>query len=302
MIEGVMKRKVIFLVILVFLFFFAIVLVKFVIGRTPKTGVLEVQSVPQASVFLDNKHIGRTPFKDKVEEGQYTIKIVPDQSIQTLAAWQANIRISPNTLTYVNRDLSDSELTSAGDVLWLEKISSKQSDISVTTIPDGSSLLLDNNGKSVTPILLQNIPSGEHVLTVSSPGFLTRNLKIISTSGYKLIATMQLALSASAPNETSTTPSATLTPAQGSKTSTSTSSGSVPSESKDPLRPYIVIKDTPTGYLRVRMEPSTSATEAARVKPGSKFSILSTKSGWYQITYEDVKKGWVSGQYVEKVE
>ena len=38
----------------------------------------------------------------------------------------------------------------------------------MTTIPDGSSLLLDNNGKSVTPILLQNIPSGEHVLTVSS--------------------------------------------------------------------------------------------------------------------------------------
>ena len=303
MIEGVMKRKVIFLVILVFLFFFAIVLVKFVIGRTPKTGVLEVQSVPQASVFLDNKHMGRTPFKDKVEEGQYTIKIVPDQSIQTLAAWQANIRISPNTLTYVNRDLSDSELTSAGDVLWLEKISSKQSEISVTTIPDGSSLLLDNNGKSVTPILLQNISSGEHVLTVSSPGFLTRNLKIITTGGYKLIATMQLALSALASNETPpATSSAKPTPTQGSKTSTATSSGSVSSSVKDPLRPYLVIKDTPTGYLRVRMEPSTSATEASRVKPGDKFSILSTKTGWYQISYEDAKKGWVSGQYVEKVE
>ncbi|MBI5614285.1 PEGA domain-containing protein [Candidatus Gottesmanbacteria bacterium] len=293
-----MKRKVIFLAILVLLFFFAILLVKYVIGRTPKQGVLKVQSVPQASVFLDNKHIGRTPYEDKVEEGQYTIKIVPDESIQSLAAWQANIRISPNTLTYVNRDLSDSELTSAGDVLWLEKISSKQSEISVTTIPDGSSLLLDTGGKSVTPILLQNITPGDHTLTVSSPGFLTRTLKIRTTGGYKLIATLQLALSATGPSEATSSSqvvSPTPTLSQGKQAS---GSGSV----KDPLRPYIVVKETPTGYLRVRMEPTTSATEAARVKPGDKFSILSSKTGWYQITFEEGKKGWVSGQYAEKVE
>jgi hypothetical protein len=297
MIEGVMKSKVIFLGALFLLFFLAIVLVKFVIGRRPKTGALQVESVPQASVFLDNKHIGRTPYKDKIPEGQYTIKIVPDQSIQTLAAWQSNIRISPNTLTYISRELSDSELTSQGEVVWLEKISSKLSEISVTTIPDGSSLLLDNAGKSITPIVLQNIAPGEHVLAVSSPGFVTRNLRIITTAGYKLIASLQLALSAAAPQEATQASGAASVPEKEENKTASVSGGK-----KDLIRPYIVIKDTPTGYLRVRMEPTTSATEAARVKPGDKFSILSAKSGWYQISYEEAKKGWVSGQYVDKVE
>ena len=50
------------------------------------------------------------------------------------------------------------------------------------------------------------------------------------------------------------------------------------------------------------MEPSASATEAAKVNPGEMFPYLNEeKSGWYKIEYEEGKEGWVSGVYVELV-
>ncbi len=70
----------------------------------------------------------------------------------------------------------------------------------------------------------------------------------------------------------------------------------------DPPKPFIIIEDTPTGFLRVRMEPSTTATEAGRVNPGEKYTILEEDNGWYEIEYDEEKTGWVSGQYAEKVE
>jgi uncharacterized protein YgiM (DUF1202 family) len=70
----------------------------------------------------------------------------------------------------------------------------------------------------------------------------------------------------------------------------------------DPSKPYVVIKDTPTGFLRVRIEPSTSASESGRVKPGEKYSIVDEKSGWYEIKFDGVNNGWISGQYTSKVE
>ena len=69
-----------------------------------------------------------------------------------------------------------------------------------------------------------------------------------------------------------------------------------------PAKPYLVVKDTPTGFLRVRMDPSTGATEAGRINPGDTFSILDTQSGWYEIRFDGANTGWVSGQYVTTVE
>ena len=63
----------------------------------------------------------------------------------------------------------------------------------------------------------------------------------------------------------------------------------------------IKIKETGTGFLRVREEPSISASEAAQVKPGEEFDVLEEKNSWYKIEYEENKEGWVSGEYAEKI-
>lgn len=299
-----MKRKLVFLAGFIGLGIIVYAIVRVVSNRGPKLGELRVDSQPSATVFLDNKNIGKTPYKDKISSGEYTIKLVPDSTTAQLTPWQGKISVGQNLLTYVNANLSDTELSSAVDVVWLEKITSKQSELSVTTSPDGATLLVDDVSRGVTPLSIQDIVSGEHSVSVTNTGFLTRSIKIKTTAGYRVIANLKLALSgvvqqpeptevvASTASATPKDSAAKMTPTPTSKQSTVV----------DPAKPYVVIKDTPTGFLRVRMEPATTATEAGRVNPGEKYSIVSSKSGWYEIKYDSAKSGWVSGQYADKVE
>jgi hypothetical protein len=159
--------------------------------------------------------------------------------------------------------------------------------------------------RGVTPLSLSDIAPGDHAVSVTSVGFLTRSLKIKTTPGYRLIANLKLALSGATPQPEA---SPTETPAPSGKTTptpkltpSKAASGSA-TQTGDPAKPFVVIKDTPTGFLRVRMEPSTGASEAGRVNPGEKYSILDSQSGWYEIKYDGKNTGWVSGQYTDKVE
>ncbi len=314
---SIMKRKILFLVGIIVVLIVGFVIVKFVSGAGQKQGELRVDSQPAVSVFLDNKHIGRSPYKDKVNVGEYTIKLVPDSGVGAPVSWQGKITVGGNLLTYVNSTLSDSELTTAVDLLWLEKISSKKSEISVTTNPDGATVLIDNETKGITPLTVSDMSAGDHTLTINSPGFVSRTLKLKTTAGYKLIASVKLALSGEViptPTQEATpspsltgkltpTPKTTGTP-KPTPTKIATSSGTI----KDPPKPFVIIKDTPTGFLRVREETNTSANELGRVNPGEKYSYFDSKTAtgsstlWYQIKYDGKNTGWISGQYAEKVE
>jgi hypothetical protein len=292
-----MKRKIVFIFILLGLVGAVGLIVKFLTNQGPKQGELRVGSNPASTIFLDNKSLGRAPFQDKVSAGSYTIKLVPDSATTQLVSWEGTIVVGPNLLTYVNADLTESELTSAVDILWLEKISSKQSELSVTTNPDGASVLVDDVTRGVTPISISDIIPGDHTVTVTSVGFLTRTLKIRTTPGYRLITTMKLGLSSGGQIPVASATPTLASPTGGPKTATSSAD-----TQPNPDKPYLVVKDTPTGFLRVRMDPSVSATEAARINPGDKFAILDTQNGWYEIRYNGTDTGWVSGTYVDKVE
>jgi len=289
-----MKRKIGFFLVVIIILLIIGGIIKLIASRTPREGELRVDATPTVTVFLDNKPIGRTPLREKVSAGEYTIRLVAESTTTELAPWQAKISVGANLLTFVNAVLSDSELSSAVDVLWLEKSVTGKPELSVITNPDGASVVLDDVTKGITPITISDVAAGDHTLTVTSPGFLTRTMKVKLTSGYKLIASMKLALSAGGVVEESTTAGTALTPAP---------TGTTPATSSaTPQKPYVVIKETPTGFLRVRMEPSTSATEAARVNPGEKYHLFDEKNNWYQISYDGTNKGWISGQYADKVE
>lgn len=292
-----MRRKLGFLIILVVFILIVAGFLKLLSSRSPKEGELRVEASPTVSIFLDNKHIGRTPLREKVTVGDYTLRLVPDSATGDVAPFEGKITIGNNLLTFVNAVLSDSELSSAVDILWLEKSVAKKPELSVITNPDGASVVIDDTTKGVTPLTIQDLEAGEHTLTIASPGFLTRTMKIKLTSGFKLIASLKLALSTTAPEPTTTAmPSGSPTPTLKGSAKTATSSATLPP------KPYAVIKDTPTGFLRVRMESSTAATEAGKVNPGEKYHIYDEKSGWLQISYDGTNKGWISGQYAEKVQ
>ena len=291
-----MKRKFGFLVIFVVVTLIIFGAVRLLGSRAPKEGELRVDAAPTVSVFLDNKHIGRTPLREKVTAGEYTIRLVAESTTGEIAPWQAKISVGANLLTYVNAVLSESELSSAVDVLWLEKSVVGKPELSVITNPDGASVVLDDVTKGITPLTISDMTAGDHMLTVTSPGFLTRTMKVKLTAGYKLIASMKLALSAGGVPQPEATPAATTL------TTPTLKSGAAATSSATPQKPYVLIKDTPTGFLRVRMEPSTAATEAGRVNPGEKYHLFNQQTGWYQISHDGTNKGWISAQYADKVE
>lgn len=296
-----MKRKIGVLLILFVIILVIGGVVKLLSTRTPKEGELRVDASPTVSVFLDNKHIGRSPLREKITAGEYTIRLVSESSTSDVAPWQSKITVGPNLLTYINAVLTESELSSAVDVLWLEKSVAGKPELSIVTNPDGASVIIDDATKGITPITISDQTSGDHTLTVTSPGFLTRTMKVKLTTGYKLIATMKLALSASGGVTPETSPSATPS-VSVSGTPTPTVKTTTTPAANAPAKPYVTIKETPTGFLRVRMEPTTSATEAGRVKPGEKYHLFNSQTGWYQISYDGTNKGWISAQYADKTE
>jgi len=313
-----MKQKIFFLVGILLFIALIIAVIKMVSGKSSNQGDLRVDSNPVSSVFLDNKHIGRTPIGQsayKVDAGEYTLKIVPESGSTQFASWQGKITIGSNLLTYVKADMAESELSTAIDVLWLEKISGKKSEVSVTTMPDSATVMLDDETKGMTPTIIPSVEPGSHTITVMSQGFLTRTMKVQLTPGYRLVVALKLALtSISASQESSpsaVTPTVTATASGTVKPTPKTTIKITPTGSAtnliDPAKPYALIKDTPTGYLNVRMEPNKSATKSSEVKPGEKYSYDKTENDsagtvWYEIKKDGVVLGWVSGQYVTSVE
>lgn len=257
---------------------------KLIVSKTGNIAGLLVTSDPVSSVFLNDKLVGKTPYEEKVSAGEYVIKLIPEASATQASSWQGKIKLQPSLLTYINRTLGPSELTSSGNTVTLEKVSRSEAQLTVFSQPDASTVLLDGQERGVTPFNLI-VTAGKHDVAVVSPGYIGRSEKIEATIGYKVVINFQLALQ---PN---TQPPATdVTPTL------------VPGGEKKKSGPFVVIKETPTGFLRVRMGPSTSATEAAQVKPGEKYSLLEEKEGWYKISIQEGKEGWISGRYAEKSE
>ncbi len=283
-----MKKKFILLAVLVFLFIIFVITRFFILNNQNAMGRLKVTSSPQASVFLDNLVIGKTSFEDKAKTGEHILKLIPEGSATDIASWQGKIKIFKNSLTFVNMELGSSDVNTAGEVFTVSKMESSPKgkdygEIYVETDPTGAIVYLDNDEKGVAPLILTDVLKGEHELSVFMPGFFRRTQKINIIPKYRVNALFKLAIDQSKKNQI-----------EGNKEDKEKKA----TDSAQTKGKIVVIKDTPTGWLRVREEPSLSASEAAKVKPGEKYKYLDKQSGWYKIKYDN-KEGWVSSRYVE---
>lgn len=57
----------------------------------------------------------------------------------------------------------------------------------------------------------------------------------------------------------------------------------------------VEIKDTPTGWLRVRKNPE--GEEIGKVFPGERYLLVEDAAGWFQIVLTDGSFGWISKSY-----
>lgn len=290
------------------------------VGR--KKSALSVNTTPRATVFLDGEHLGSTPYyNEALKAGEFVLKIVPESTGQALTPWEGRVSLSPGILTVVNREMGLTQDDSFGEILSFEPLADKNTvSISVVTTPDGAVVNLDGEPRGFAPLTLDNISEGDHILLISSPGFKERNIKAKTVKGHKLIASVQLGRetpAAAGPTDEDiqeSTPSASPSPspkptATPKATATPKPTASPKVSSASPLpRPYVQIKSD-TGWVRVRTGPGPENAvikdvddNEVKVYEPNQFPLLDENNGWYKITYETGKIGWISGKYAEKFE
>jgi len=272
------------LIVIVLVSLVLVILLSVLISRYFKPGSsgIIVNSVPNAGVYIDGVKVGKTPYEGINSSGQINLKLVPDTENE-LIPYETKINLTSGVKTVIDREFGKTEEASSGDVISFDKIGGKNAGLVVISTPDNSQVFIDDFSVGFTPYNFNTITTGSHKITIKNAGYIERTVNIKTVEGLKLTFFAKLAKGENITQDVAS-PSATPQSAKG----------------------FVIIKDTPTGFLRMRTEPGSIGEEIAELKPGSKYAYLDRdeKSGWYKIQYKDPAPGlpngitgWVSNQY-----
>lgn len=232
-----------------------------------KPAALQVTSVPEASVFLDGKHLGKTPFfSDQIKSGEHLLKITASE-----ASFVNKVILTSGTLTVVNRELANNFLAQSGETLWL---TTGNRGLFVSSMPPEADLVVDGRLIGKTPALIEDIKEGDHKIGLSKESFIERQFEIKTQDKYQLLADVTLA--------------------------SETAKETKPQQASVPTVQKLEVLSTPVGFLRVRKDPSLTASEIGRVKTGDQLEIIQETKDWVKVKFED-KQGWISSQYTKKL-
>lgn len=225
---------------------------------------LKITSTPSATVLINGKEVGKTPYEDSnLEVGRYKIILRSED-----ASWQSQVVLNKGTVTVINRDISSSPTFSSGEVLSL--LPGKG--LIITSNPSDAIVEVDGRERGRTPLTLNDVSTGEHTFILKHDSFLPRSIR--ASIPDKLLLSMSVDLAVS---EGLLSPSPTLAVSR-----------------------TVTVKTTPTGFLRVRETPSLNGSEITRVNSGDKLTLLEEKPGWDKVSTSDGKEGYVSSEYIQK--
>lgn len=232
-----------------------------------QTGGISILSTPsEATVFLDQKQVGQTPYEDKnLDIKSYDIKIEKDS-----ASWQGRVKLTSGTITFVNRDIATDSASSAGEILTL----SKGRGLTIISSPTDAEIEIDGKIYGKTPATIGDIKTGGHNISIRHTNYLTRSIKAILPENLNLTIVVDMALSEA---DLTAIPAPVIT-----------------------QTPQVIVKNTPTGFLRVRDKPNLTGKEITRVKPGDRLILLEEQGSWNRVRLSDNTEGFVSSSYVEK--
>jgi hypothetical protein len=256
-------------------------IVFFVMGSlNSKPAGIKIETTPAANVFIDGEQVGRTPYSGTRKSGEITIKLIPESFETPLAPFETKVTLVDGIETIIKREFGESDEASSGEIISFEKIGGKEASLAVVSIPDAAQISIDGSVRGFAPYKTSSIVPGEHNVIVYAPGFSEKSFSIGTVEGYKLTVVVKLK-----PNGEEVL-------------------ADEDEELEEPKQEEVKILSTPTGFLRVRSEPSTAGEEVAQVEPGDLYPYLDTDedTGWFKIEYEDGEEGWVSNQYAKKVE
>lgn len=131
---------------------------------TPDTGAIQIISSPYgARVYLNNEYQGKTPssgYLDVMDLTQGTYSL-----ILTYPGYEQY-----STIVTVNKN----EVTSVNAVMTLKNEVVTSTDSGIVTVwcdPVGSNVFLDNVYKGITPLTLQKVSTGDHIILVRNEGY-----------------------------------------------------------------------------------------------------------------------------------
>jgi hypothetical protein len=235
-----------------------------------KSGI-EIVSEPIAKVYLNGKESGTTPYKNNtLKPGDIEIKL--DDRFGNF--WERKIKLEENVTSVINWTFDG--VKDSGYILSMEK-TGKDGSILINSNPGGAMVYVDGELKISTPAKIENSGEGDKKLSISYPGYKNINLIIKIVKGYQLIVDAKLE------KEERVNTTYTISP--------------IPTNI---LGPKIRIKDTETGWLRVRDVSNNGGTEIGKANPGEIYELIDEINGWYQISFEN-RQGWVSTKYAEKI-
>ncbi|MEJ2347824.1 MAG: PEGA domain-containing protein, partial [Patescibacteria group bacterium] len=241
---------------------------------------LLIEGTPAANVFIDGEHVGRTPYDGTRNPGEVVIKLVPESFDSPLAPFETKVTLVSGIKTVIRREFGETDDDSSGEIISFEKMGGKETSLSIVSIPDAAQVSIDGSVRGFAPYKTSSITPGEHQIIVYAPGFFEKTFTVKAVEGYKLTTVVKLK------------PNGEEVPAEGEETP------------EEPKQEEVKILTTPTGFLRVRSEPSTAGEEVGQVTPGEKYPYLDTDedTGWFKIEYEDGEEGWISNTYAKKVD
>lgn len=250
-----------------------------------QNAALVIETNVPSQVYVGERQIGKTPFEGEFGEKEINLKLVPESFEQALVPYETRIKLTPGVKTIVRREFGAEEGSSSGIEVSFEKSADNGANIAVVTEPTGAKVYVDNVFIGVAPSKSSDLIPGPHKVAVEADGHEQKSITVQAQKGYLLTVFTDLKKIIPSSEEEAINFEEQL-------------------EENENKQQVVQILDTPTGFLRVRAEPSTSANELTQVAPEDEYPLLeiSEDEEWFKIEINEETEGWVSTQYAQVLE
>lgn len=269
-----------------------------------KSGLqVTVQDIP-VSLFLNDQYLEKAPYiNNQIMPGNYQLRIVPDDP--DLASYELPITLNQGFLTVVIWRPGPTADSSGGVVYELEPLpGKKQTEVSIISNPDSALVTFGDYGEYFTPVVIKDVEPKDHNFEISLVSFDSKRHTVRVIEGHRLNIFAKLPKSIRAQ--------------EGDSSLYEQTNGVDEASSKDsldgdelPAGPAIKINSTNffqagVEVLRVRETPSLNSEPIGFVAVDNTYEFVEESDNWYLIEFKDptdnqVKQGWVSGDYVELI-
>ena len=259
----------------------AIAITFFVIGYLkPEKAGLVIDSEPKTLVYINGQEVGRSRYETTINPGDVVIRLVPQDTSLSLTTFETKVSLVSGIKTIIKREFGPTEELSGGIIVSFEKTVEDEAGLAIVTIPDAAQITIDGQIRGISPYKNPSLTEGEHNLVISISGYEPRTEAIRTYKGYKLTAIVKLKKS----EQVLETPQ--------------------PNPSPVVEKVKVKILTTPTGFLRVRNEPTNSSFEVGQVESGEIYEVLEEdlEAGWVKIELSGGSEGWISNEYTQKIQ